>query len=139
MSRFGRRRRKKLTLFSEVSLTPLIDTALTLLIIFMVTTPMMQNAIKVNLPKGQVKEEGDAKQDLVVYIDKDERLFFNGTPITNDKLVQEITKKVGRDKERTVFIKADQGVRYGLVIETVDRIKVVGGVEYVALATQKLA
>ena len=51
-----KRRRKKAVAINDIPLTPLIDTALTLLIIFMVTTPMMQNAIKVTLPEGQAKE-----------------------------------------------------------------------------------
>jgi biopolymer transport protein ExbD len=121
----------------EVNLTPLIDTALTLLIIFMVTTPMIQNAIKVDLPKGSAKEAGDVKQELVVYIDKQGQLFFNGSAITQDQLMKELQKVVSSNQAQGVFVKADTGVQYGAVLEIVDQIKVVGGVQYVALATQK--
>ena len=54
----ARRKRKKTASHLDVNLTPLIDMALTLLIIFMVTTPMMQNSIRINLPKGHAKEGG---------------------------------------------------------------------------------
>ena len=64
------RRRRTSAREPEITLTPLIDTALTLLIIFMVTTPMIHNAIKVNLPRGRVKEDVGATQDLCVYIEK---------------------------------------------------------------------
>ena len=71
-----RRRRKAATALHDIPLTPLIDTALTLLIIFMVATPMMQNAIKVTLPEGKAQEDGGAKQDLIVYVDKDKKIYF---------------------------------------------------------------
>src|SRR5476651_2089165 len=102
-----RRRRKTPSVINDVPLTPLIDTALTLLIIFMVTTPMMQNAIKVTLPEGKAKEDGGAKQDLIVYIDQQKKMFFNGLPVSHDSLINTIKRSVGKDKERTVFVKAD--------------------------------
>ncbi|MCX5922533.1 MAG: biopolymer transporter ExbD [Candidatus Dependentiae bacterium] len=136
---FIRRKRKTPSALHDIPLTPLIDTALTLLIIFMVTTPMMQNAIKVTLPDGQAKEDGGAKQDLIVYIDSHEKLFFNGMPVTKDSLVGAVRQKIGNDTQSTVFVKADQSVRYGHVIQIVDQLKVAGGVRYVALATKKVA
>jgi len=136
---FVRRQRKKAVAMHDIPLTPLIDTALTLLIIFMVTTPMMQNAIKVTLPEGQAKEADGAKQELIVYIDKDGNLFFNGIPVSKDKLTATVKNKVGKDTQSTVFVKADTSVSYGMVIQTVDQLKVAGGVRYVALATKKAA
>lgn len=134
-----RRKRKKAAAINDIPLTPLIDTALTLLIIFMVTTPMMQNAIKVTLPEGQAKEADGNKQELIVYIDKDANMFFNGVPVTKNNVAGTVKKKVGNDTQCTVFVKADQSVPYGMVIETVDQLKMAGGVKYVALATKKAA
>jgi biopolymer transport protein TolR len=136
---FMRRKRKTAAAVHDVPLTPLIDTALTLLIIFMVTTPMMQNAIKVTLPEGKAKEDSGAKQELIVYIDQHKKMFFNGVPVTNESLVSTVKHKVGNNKECTVFVKADKHVAYGYVIQVVDQLKVAGGVRYVALATQKAA
>jgi len=136
MTRYNRRKRRASVLMQEISLTPLIDMALTLLIIFMVTAPMLNNAIKVELPKGQAKEDDNAQQDLIVYMDKSEKLFFNGVEIKDQKtLIDKVRSETGGDTERTVFVKADQSVRYGQVIELVDAMKVIGGVAYVALAT----
>lgn len=120
---------------ADVSMTPLIDTALTLLIIFMITTPMIQNAIKVNLPRGQAKEDGNAQQNIVVYVDKDDQFYFNGNKINEKELIASITKEIGTETECTVYVKADTAVAYGRVLELVDDIKVIGGVQYVALAT----
>lgn len=134
-----RRNRRTTSALTDIPLTPLIDTALTLLIIFMVTTPMMQNAIKVDLPQGAAKEAGDTQQELIVFIDKDEKIYINEVPVTKDAMINTLKKKIGTNSQKTVFVKADQAVRYGHVIQVVDQIKVVGGVKYVALATKKLA
>ncbi len=135
MRRTTRSRRNKIQL-ADISLTPLVDTALTLLIIFMVTASTLQNAIRVTLPKGQAKENMSVQHELVVYIDKEGKFFFNQQQVDTEALIAQIKKAVGIEKERTVFVKADQEVSYGTVLELVDHIKVVGGVKYVALATQ---
>lgn len=133
----GKRFRRKMRLANaELSLTPLIDTALTLLIIFMIAAPMMRNAIKITLPDGSAKEAGDVKQELIVYIDEKERIFFNDIEMSLEKMIPEIKNKVGNNKQQTIFVRADRAVQYGKVIKVVDQIKVVGGVDYVALATQ---
>ena len=135
-----RRSRRRRDAIVDIPLTPLIDTALTLLIIFMVTAPMIQNAIRVDLPRGAAKEDKGLEQELVVFIDKDGQLFFNGQQMADGDLITHLKEQVaGKNNEQTIFVKADQAASYGKVIELVDRIKVVGGVRYVALATQKRA
>jgi biopolymer transport protein ExbD len=121
----------------DISLTPIIDVALTLLVIFIMTAPVIQNAIKITLPKGAVKEDGGVQEELIVYIDKESKLFFNNQYIDASLLTAEIQKKVQENSDKTIFVKADQGVSYGTVIELVDSIKQIHGVAYVALATQK--
>jgi len=137
---YRRRSRRRRDAIVDIPLTPLIDTALTLLIIFMVTAPMIQNAIRVDLPRGAAKEDKGLEQELVVFIDKDGQLFFNGQQMADGDLITHLKEQVaGKNNEQTIFVKADQAASYGKVIELVDRIKVVGGVRYVALATQKRA
>jgi biopolymer transport protein ExbD len=140
-SRFSRRsrsRRSSSPALPEISLTPLIDTALTLLVIFMVTSPMMNNVIKVELPKSRSNEDQGSKQELIVYMDKHEKLFFNGAPVDDlAALIKKIKLHVGHRANQMVFVKADQVVSYGHVIDLVDHIKVVGGISYVALATKR--
>jgi biopolymer transport protein ExbD len=75
-----------------------------------------------------------------VYVAKDGKLFLNRDAVsTSDLLITKIKKCVGTCRDKTVFVKADQGVRYGTILELVDKIKSVGGVRYVALATEKVA
>lgn len=135
-----RKRTRSFTTMPEVNVIPLIDVSLMLLVVFMVTTPMLQHGIKINLPQGQSQELKDAKQELVVFIDKHEKIFLNDVEISQDALLSTLQKKVqvGRNK-RAVFVKGDRAVPYGKVIECVDRIKSVEGVEYVGLATHRMA
>jgi biopolymer transport protein ExbD len=134
-----RKRRKGHIVSPEVNVIPLIDISLMLLVVFMVTTPMLQNNIKIDLPHGQAKEAKEQKQELVVYIDKHEKLFFNDELLNHDQLIDRMKKRVATSSDKTVFVKADRGINYGKVIELVDQIKCVGGVKYVALATTRAA
>ncbi len=132
------RRQRKPMAMPEVSLTPLIDTALTLLIIFMITTPMMNNVIKVQLPTSRVDEaDTHEQQETIVYIDKQQKLYLNGHVLPLANIVQELKTLSASKKIDIVFVKADQAVEYGKVIELVDTIKMAGGIKYVALATQR--
>lgn len=121
----------------EISLTPLIDTALTLLVIFMITAPMVQNGIKIDLPHGNSKEIGN-QQELVVTMNKDEKLFFNSYPIKRSNLVESIKKAIAQHEDLPVYIRADESVAYGKVIEIVDELKI-AGVKYVAMSTRAIS
>jgi biopolymer transport protein ExbD len=137
--RFNRfRRQRKPIVLPEVSLTPLIDTALTLLVIFMITAPMMNNVIKVELPSSHVDEmDTKVQQETIVYIDKQQKLYLNGAELSLQNIVKELQKMSKAKKVEIVFVKADQAVEYGKVIDLVDTIKMAGGIKYVALATKR--
>ncbi len=140
MMRMRQRRRRSSPAAVEISLTPLIDTALTLLVIFMVATPMMHNAIKVNLPQSTSNDLTQATpEEVVVYIDKDQHVFLNGEPVTENALLAHLEKELKGKKEQLVFIKGDRDICYGKLIDIYDEIKGVNGVKYVAFATQKKA
>jgi biopolymer transport protein ExbD len=138
MYRYIRRGRRIKSTIPEITLTPLIDTALTLLIIFMVTTPMIHNAIKVNLPRGQAKEDSSTKQELIVFIDGKEQLYFNNKAIASNKeLFNELQKAIGNNQDKVVYLKADEDAHWKIVAELLDQMKVIGGVAHVALSTRK--
>lgn len=130
------KRRDKRFKMPEVSLTPLIDISLTLLIIFMITAPMVQNGIKVDLPQGNSKEIGK-QQELVVTMSKEEKLYFNSYPITKDNLVDTIQKAMNQNEDMPVYVRADETVSYGKVIEIVDKLKM-AGVKFVAMSTKSV-
>jgi biopolymer transport protein TolR len=103
----------------------------------MVATPMLHNAIRVTLPKGDAKETGTTKQEYIVYVDAQGTIFFNDKQMTADELIKKLKTSNIELHNQTVFVKADTTASYGLIIELVDRIKTMGGIQYVALATTK--
>ncbi len=124
----------------EINVTPLVDIALTLLIIFMVATPMMHNVIKVELPSSRIDDsmpQSQTQQDLTVFIDKQRKMYLNGQEYTLETLLKKLQQLVKKDSSDIVFVKADQAVPYGKVIDLVDTIKISGGIKYVALATKR--
>lgn len=134
-----RPRRHHRKMIEDLPLTPLIDTALTLLIIFMVSSPMMHNAIKINLPQGKAKEDTAFEQNITVFIDKDQSIYLNEKRMDLQELITQISPDLLARNDGMVYVRADQAVNYGRVIEVVDKLKVAGGVRYVALATKKYA
>src|SRR4051794_23283543 len=107
----NRRRRPHRLQMPEVSLTPLIDTALTLLVIFMITAPMVQYGIKVDLPQGKSKEVG-AQQELVVSINRNGDMYFNSYPVKKGELAAVVAKATVGQKDAPVYIRADRAISY---------------------------
>lgn len=135
----NRRRANRSRTSPEISLTPLIDTALVLLVIFMITTPILHNAIKIDLPKGNKQEAQSDSKDIIVYIDAHENIYIDEEkkPKKLDDLINYLEQKIGSKKDQKVFIDADVKISYGTVFKIVDRIKYVGGVENVILSSQR--
>lgn len=137
MSSFRRRRRKEGGM-PEVSLTPLIDTALVLLVIFMVSTPMMQNSLNVDLPTGQMNEGATLSDNsLVVTIDAHNVLYFQKKPMNLDELCKELGRLVKESRDNKVYVNCDKNVSSGLLIKVIDSMKYIAGVEHVVLPTEK--
>lgn len=119
------------TSLSEINVTPLVDVMLVLLIIFMVTAPMMNPGIGVDLPQAET-ESAPAEEGLSVTISQDRYIHIEGSVI-NQFLLEEKLKEYffGKDK-KIVFIRADKSLPYGFVINIIDIIKK-AGVEQVGL------
>ena len=135
-----RRLKNRAHTLQEVNVLPLVDVALTLLIIFMVATPMMNNVIKVELPSSRIDDsmpQSHNQQELTVFVDKHGKFHLNGQEYSLETMLKKLQQLVKKDSGDIVFVKADQAVPYGKVIDLVDTIKISGGVKYVALATKR--
>lgn len=121
---------------SDINVTPFIDVMLVLLIVFMVTAPLLSAGIPVDLPKTEaasVSEKDD--KPLEVAVNKKGDVYIGETKVTTAELLTKLAAITGDDKERRVFIKADQGLAYGKVMEILGSINK-AGYKKVALITE---
>jgi biopolymer transport protein TolR len=123
---------------TDITLTPLIDTALTLLVIFMIAAPMMRNSINVRLPKGHVKEASDSEERIFVQIDKEGHLFVDGKLISRNAFLDSLKKEAHRSSITMVVVEADEQVGYGKVYDLVDAIKQLGVIDNVAMSSRSV-
>lgn len=137
MIQHRRKSRRAAKHMPEISLTPLIDTALVLLVIFMVATPIMKNSLTIDLPKGHMKEEKSATAASVVAIDAKERLRLNGEDVSLEVLLERLRKEAKQSKDGKVYVHCDKKAPSGALVQVIDEIKFVAGVEHVVLSTDR--
>jgi biopolymer transport protein TolR len=120
---------------SQINVTPLVDVMLVLLVIFMVTAPIIQQGVQVNLPQAKAGAITGSEELLVVSIAKNGKLYLNDNAMTLDELGKKLRaiRKLQADKQ--VYLRADQDVRYGLVMKTIAEIKQ-AGIERLGMVTR---
>jgi len=124
------------TSMSAINVTPLVDVMLVMLIIFMVTAPMMQSGIGINLPQAETRST-PAEEGLTLTLTAD-RYIHVQDQVINQFLLEDKLKEyfLGQEK-KVVFLKADQDLPYGFVITVIDIAKK-AGVEVVGLVTDPI-
>ncbi|GFO65930.1 protein TolR [Geomonas paludis] len=132
---FGNRDNGDRGTMSQINVTPLVDVMLVLLIIFMVTAPMMQQGVQVNLPKADTKALAPKEDTLVVSVEQSGKTFINSTEVPADQLKDKLTTMLAGREKREVFLKADQAVPYGDVVRVMAQIKG-AGVERLGMVTE---
>ncbi|MGN6716378.1 MAG: protein TolR [Candidatus Binatia bacterium] len=114
------------TTISQINVTPLVDVMLVLLVIFMVTAPIIQQGVQVNLPQTKASAIAGSEEPLIVTVAKDGKIYLNDNVVSLADLGTKLTaiKKLQSDKQ--VYLRADQDVRYGTVMKTIAEIKQAG-------------
>jgi biopolymer transport protein TolR len=108
---------------------------LVLLVIFMVTAPMMQQGVQVNLPKADTKAMSQAEETVVVTVDRTGRTFINKEEVPADDLRNRLTAMFATRAKKEVFLKADATVPYGDVVKAMADIKG-AGIERLGMVTE---
>ena len=122
------------TSLAEINIIPLVDVVLVLLLIFMLTAPMMYRGIDVNLPKAASKPTA-VEERMILTVTKDRTLYLNDKPIALATLEPQLREAYKSRTDKTLYLKADAGLAYGAVIETMDRVRR-AGIERLGMVTE---
>ena len=136
----ARRISAKGSVSADINVTPMADIMLVLLIIFMITTPLLQEGVTVNLPNAvnplEDKDMGSEKA-VVIALNRDGRLYLKKQPVNDDDLYDYLAKRyAGGEINRTIYLRADETLNYGRVVEVVDRCRL-AGVDRIGLVAEK--
>ena len=110
---------------SEINVTPLVDVVLVLLLVFMVTAPMMSRGIDVTLPVAD-QPDNSPEDRLTVSVRADARVFVGDQPVNLALLEQYLRDRLSGSPSKIAYLRADEKLQYGKVIEVVDKMKRAG-------------
>ncbi len=102
---------------SEINVTPMVDVMLVLLIIFMVTTPLIQQGVKVSLPETKAAPVEADEKKLVVSIDLSKRVFIGEAEVTLADFEEKLRTNAKAQKEKEMYLHADRDLPYGVVVD----------------------
>ena len=111
---------------AEINVTPLVDVMLVLLIIFMVTAPMLQMGIDVNLPRVKAKSINVSEEKLVLTINGKQEIYINEFKTTLPDLSAKLESIFKARTDRELFMRADKEVPYGYVVQVMSEVRKAG-------------
>ena len=120
---------------SEINMVPFIDVVLVLLIIFMITAPILQSGIEVDVPKtSTIKEMNEVR--LVISIDKNQLIYIGDSPVNINRLGAQVKAQLKKPQD-SVFLRADETIPFGVFAKVVDTLRV-AGINNISIVTQPL-
>jgi biopolymer transport protein TolR len=122
------------TALAEINITPLVDVVLVLLVIFMLTAPVLQSGIQVNVPQTKTVRE-ITQQRTVVTIDKDQQVYLNDKLVNLNDLPSLLKSQNSDTTHTTIYLRADAKVSWGAMATVMDAIKQ-SGITDVSVVTQ---
>src|SRR5512147_1106586 len=121
---------------ADINVTPLVDVVLVLLIIFMITAPVLQSGIEVNVPKTKTVKE-ITEERVVISIDKQQRVFLGNDAININEIGNKLRQKIRDPQGQYIFVRADENVPFGAFATVMDAVKS-SGITNVSIVTQPL-
>jgi biopolymer transport protein ExbD len=110
---------------AEINVTSLVDVAFTLLIIFMITAPILQGGIEIEVPEASAGPL-ISSESLVVSIDADEQIYVDDVAVTFDEFDATLERLLASQDDKTVFLKADTDLRFGIAVRVMGRLSDAG-------------
>jgi biopolymer transport protein TolR len=105
------------TTLSEINVTPMVDVMLVLLIIFMVTAPLIQQGVKVNLPQTKAAPVEASEKKIVISIDVSKKVFIGETEVKLEEIEDKLKTNAKAQADKEVYLHADTDLPYGIVVE----------------------
>ena len=124
------------TSLAEINITPLVDVVLVLLVIFMITEPVMQSGIEVNVPKTRTVQAITVPK-MVVTIDRDDNIFLNDQPVNIHDLPEKLRQAGVDPAHQSIYLRSDERVSFGNFASVMDAVKQ-SGITNVSIVTQPL-
>jgi biopolymer transport protein TolR len=124
------------TSLSEINMVPFIDVVLVLLIIFMITAPILQSGIEVDVPKTNTVKEL-TEQRMVITIDRAQRVYLNDKPVNIHDIGGQVTSQMKDPQHQAVYVRCDETVPFGSWATVVDALRQ-SGVQNISVVTQPL-
>jgi biopolymer transport protein TolR len=121
---------------ADINITPLVDVVLVLLIIFMVTAPVLQSGIEVNVPKTRTVKE-ITEERTVITINKDQRVFLGNDAININEIATQLRQKIRDPRNQFIFVRADENVPFGAFALVMDAVKQ-AGITNISIVTQPM-
>ena len=129
-------KRREYRAMAEINVTNLVDVVLVLLIIVMISAPLLQSGIEVDLPKTRAAALEEQAEGVVLTIDKKGGIFINDVWTRLDNFEDALDRELQRIGKSSVFLRADSLVNYGVVVDVIGRLKAMG-IEELGLITAK--
>ena len=123
------------TSLSEINMIPFIDVVLVLLIIFMITAPILQSGIEVDVPKTRTVREL-VEQKIVVTVDKKQNVFIGNDPVNIHQLGSKLKSQLKKPQD-TVYLRCDETVPFGTFATVIDTLRV-SGISNISIVTQPI-
>lgn len=118
--------RKSRTVLSEINVTPLVDVMLVLLIIFMITAPMMQQGLEVELPETANSGVQTSDEPFIIVINKNKTITFGNATVALSDMQKKLKAIFETRKNKQVYIQADKSVDYGTVAQAMGEVRAAG-------------
>jgi biopolymer transport protein TolR len=118
--RSSRKRNKSL---SQINVTPFVDVMLVLLIVFMITAPLLTVGVSVDLPKTKASQLSAKGDPIVISIKQNGKLFIQERAIEDKQLLPRLVAIASGNKNLRIYVRGDKNVSYGIVLDTIAKIK----------------
>ena len=109
-------------LSAEINVTSLVDVALTLLVIFLITAPILQGGVEVNVPRAEAASMAEP-EGVMVTMTRDERLYIGDAQVPWEQFASALTDVMSKQQSRNIYLKADEAVPYGRVLRVLGAMK----------------